>query len=55
MVAEGVALETAQVRLGHPDPRLTLAVDAQATTDGDRAAADRLVDRLMAHRPSVAP
>jgi integrase len=50
MVAEGVDVKTAQARLGHSDPRLTLAIYAQATTEGDRAAATKLGTRLM--RPS---
>jgi integrase len=51
LVAEGVDLKTAQARLGHSDPRLTLAVYAQATTEGDRTAADRLGERLMPDLP----
>lgn len=47
LVAEGVDLKTAQARLGHSDPRLTLAIYAQATTDNDRAAAALLGARLM--------
>jgi integrase len=47
LVAEGVDLKTAQTRLGHSDPRLTLAIYAQATTEADRSAADRLAGRLM--------
>ena len=47
LVAEGVDLKTAQSRLGHSDPRLTLAIYAQKTTDGDRHAADLLGDRFM--------
>lgn len=47
MVAEGVDVKTAQVRLGHSDPRLTLAIYVQATTEGDRSAADKLGARLM--------
>jgi integrase len=47
LVAEGVDLKTAQTRLGHSDPRLTLAVYAQATTEADRAAADRLATRFL--------
>lgn len=47
MVAEGVDVKTAQTRLGHSDPRFTLAIYAQATTEGDRAAAERLGARLM--------
>lgn len=48
LVAEGVDIKTAQDRLGHSDPRLTLAVYAQATTEADQRAADRLGDRFMA-------
>jgi integrase len=43
-------VKTAQARLGHSDPRLTLAIYAQATTEGDRSAASKLGARLM--RPS---
>ncbi|HTW09596.1 MAG TPA: hypothetical protein VME46_18975 [Acidimicrobiales bacterium] len=39
-------MKTAQARLGHSDPRLTLGIYAQATTEGDRAAADLLGDLL---------
>ncbi len=42
MVGAGVDLKTAQVRLGHADPRLTLALYAQATTAGDLAAVGAL-------------
>ena len=44
---DGVDLKTAQTRLGHSDPRLTLAVYAQATTEGDRVAAERLGQRFF--------
>jgi integrase len=47
MVVEGVDVKTAQARLGHTDPRLTLAIYAQATTEGDRSAANKLGVRLM--------
>ena len=47
MVMEGVDVRTAQARLGHSDPRLTLAIYAQATDEGGRAAADKLGARLM--------
>lgn len=47
MVAEGVDVKTAQARLGHSDPRWTLAIYAQATTEGDRSAASKLGARLM--------
>jgi integrase len=47
LVLDGVDLKTAQTRLGHSDPRLTLAVYAQATTAADRSAADRLGKRFF--------
>ncbi len=47
MVLDGVDVKTAQARLGHSDPRLTLAIYAQATGEGDRAAAQKLGARLM--------
>jgi integrase len=40
LVLANVDLKTAQTRLGHSDPRLTLAVYAQATSDADKAAAE---------------
>lgn len=48
MVLDGVDVKTAQARLGHSDPRLTLAVYAQATAEGDQKAADRMAARFMA-------
>jgi integrase len=53
MVASGVDVRVAQERLGHSDPRLTLAVYAQATTDGDRTAADRLAEYFTVRRTEV--
>lgn len=50
LVLDGVDLKTAQARLGHSDPRLTLAVYAQATTEADRQAADRLGERFFGSR-----
>lgn len=47
MVLDGIDLKTAQTRLGHSDPRLTLAVYAQAPTAADAAAAERLGTRFM--------
>ena len=47
MVAEGVDVKTAQTRAGHADPRVLLGIYAQATTEADRQAADRLADRFM--------
>lgn len=47
MVLDGMDMKTAQARLGHSDPRLTLAIYAQATGEGDRSAAEKLGARLM--------
>jgi integrase len=47
MVVDGVDVKTAQAGLGHSDPRLTLAIYAQATTEGDRSAASKLDARSM--------
>jgi integrase len=46
LLDEGVNIKTAQTRLGHANPRTTLAVYAQATIRGDRDAADRLGERF---------
>jgi integrase len=46
LVLERVDMKTAQTRLGHSDPRLTLAVYAQATTEADRAAAEAVAGRF---------
>jgi integrase len=50
MVLDGVDVRTAQARLGHSDPRLTLGVYAAATSEGDRAAAERLSERFLGAR-----
>jgi integrase len=47
MVASGVDVRTAQNRLGHSDPRLTIGLYAQVTGDADRAAAERLGDHFL--------
>lgn len=47
MIRDTVDIKTAQKRLGHSDPRLTLAVYAQTTIEGDEEAAARLRDRFM--------
>ena len=52
MVLDGVDVKTAQTRLGHSDPRLTLAIYAQATSEGDRTAAERLGQRSRSVRPN---
>jgi integrase len=46
LVADGVDVRTAQTRLGHADVRLTLELYAQATTEADRAAAERVGARF---------
>ena len=48
LVLANVDLKTAGTRLGHSDPRLTLAVYAQATSEADRAAADSVGERFAA-------
>ena len=40
LVATGVDVKTAQVRLGHSSPTVTLGIYARATAEGDRAAAE---------------
>jgi integrase len=42
MLANGVDVRTAQARLGHADPRLTLAIYAQAVEEADRRAAETI-------------
>jgi hypothetical protein len=53
MLRRGVDVKTAQTRLGHADPRTTLSIYAQATTEADRAAADLLAD--LPDSPEEAP
>jgi hypothetical protein len=55
LVGAGEALKTAQTRLGDSDPRLMLAVYAQATSEADRAAADALGRRFLDARAMNAP
>jgi integrase len=47
LVLSRVDLKTAQTRLGHSDPRLTLGVYAQATTEAHRGAADAMSERFI--------
>lgn len=47
LVVEGVDVKTAQTRLGHADPRVTLAIYASAPASVDREAADRIGDRFF--------
>jgi integrase len=53
LVTERVDIKTVQTRLGHSDPRLTLAIYAQATTDSDHAAAKRLGKKFFAPKRSA--
>lgn len=46
LVEEGVDVKTAQLRLGHANPQTTLRVYAQVTRRADRAAAERVGERL---------
>lgn len=55
MVLDGVDVKTAQARLGHADPRLTLGVYAQATDEGDRLAAERLGGRFLSSPVKLGP
>ena len=50
LVGANVDLKTAQIRLGHADPALTIAVYAQATTAADRAAAALIDDYFGGQR-----
>jgi integrase len=47
LVVEGVDVKTAQTRLGHADPRVTLAIYASAPAAVDREAADRIGERFF--------
>lgn len=54
LVVTGVDIKTAQSRLGHADPRLTLAVYAQSVDTADRQAAAKRDERFFG-RPTLAP
>ena len=47
LVLERVDMKTAQTRLGHSDPRLTLVLYAQASNEADRDAAERVGARFV--------
>lgn len=51
MVRAKVDVKTGQKRLGHSDPRLTLAIYADATDEGDEEAAEVLAARFLRTRP----
>jgi len=46
LVAAGVDVKTAQTRLGHSSPQMTLGIYARATVDADRKAADAVGERF---------
>ena len=47
LVVEGIDVKTAQTRLGHADPRVTLSIYASAPASVDRKAADILGERFF--------
>jgi hypothetical protein len=51
LVVGGVDVKTAQVRLGHSDPRMTLAIYASAPVSADRAAAETVDQRFFGAAP----
>jgi integrase len=53
LVADGVDIKTAGTRLGHSDPRLTLAVYAQAMREPDVKAAEAMGSRFMPTREAA--
>ena len=55
LVLASVDVKTVQTRLGHADPRLTLAVYAQAVQDADRDAAARLDERFFGQVDTTRP
>ena len=50
LVAAGIDIKTAQARLGHSSPSVTLAIYARATTESDRRAADTIGDVFQPDR-----
>jgi len=52
LVSSGVDIKTAQVRLGHSSPSVTLGIYARATAQADRQAAE-VVGALFASAASV--
>ena len=47
LVVEGIDVKTAQTRLGHADPRVTLSIYASAPATVGRAAADIIGERFF--------
>jgi hypothetical protein len=46
-VVDGIDVRTAQTRLGHSDPRVTLAIYASGPASVDRAAEHRIGERFF--------
>jgi integrase len=55
LVVGGIDVKTAQVRLGHADPRMTLAIYASAPASVDRSAADVIGERFFGPADGSAP
>jgi integrase len=51
LVVGGIDVKTAQTRLGHADPRMTLAIYASAPESVDRTAADVIGERFFGDSP----
>ena len=51
LVAAGADIKTAQTRLGHANPAMTLAIYARATADADRKAADAVGEKFRPRDP----
>jgi integrase len=51
LVNRGIDLKTAQVRLGHSDPRLTLQVYAEVVQESEQRAAASLGDHFLPGKP----
>ncbi|HEY1831368.1 MAG TPA: hypothetical protein VGG38_14120 [Acidimicrobiales bacterium] len=51
LVVGGIDVKTAQTRLGHADPRMTLAIYASAPASVDRKAADVIGERFFGTIP----
>jgi hypothetical protein len=52
LVVSGVDVKTAQVRLGHADPRMTLSIYASAPAAADRAAAQAVSEQFFGALPT---
>jgi integrase len=50
LVVEGIDVKTAQTRLGHADPRVTLSIYASAPASIDREAAAAIGERFYGER-----